>query len=46
MSGLDWHSVAIGGAMTAITHPFTYAKVLVQVCIYKLFKKIIILLML
>lgn len=30
MSSVDWNSIAIGGFMTAVTHPFTYAKVLVQ----------------
>ena len=28
---VDFNSIAIGCAMTAATHPFTYAKVLVQV---------------
>ena len=28
---VDWNSIGVGCIMTAITHPFTYTKVLVQV---------------
>ncbi|XP_078481339.1 mitochondrial carrier homolog 2 [Ciona intestinalis] len=30
MSGIDWNSIAVGVGMTAVAHPFTYVKVLVQ----------------
>jgi len=31
-SGVDWQSVVAGAGMTVLAHPFTYVKVLVQVC--------------
>uniref|UniRef100_H2YYM6 Mitochondrial carrier homolog 2 n=1 Tax=Ciona savignyi TaxID=51511 RepID=H2YYM6_CIOSA len=30
MNNLDWNSIAVGVGMTVVAHPFTYAKVLVQ----------------